>query len=302
MSSNGLFGSTTLDVAIGLVFVYLLLAIICTTVNEWIAALFQTRSKTLAAAIRQLLDGQAGAKSTDTTWFLDQFYKNPLIAGMKNSAEPNTHPAYIPARTFATAVLDVATQQKPGVISFTDLETGINNLPPGDVKNALLALIQNANGNLTLAQKNIENWFNDTMDRVSGWYKRKTQLWTVIVATILTLAANADTLKIAKTLWIDPTARAQMVATATTRQGVTEPASKTELNSLNTVIGWSKQDFDPLPQGPGPWVGWSLQRLLGWILSIVAISLGAPFWFDLLNKFMRVRNAGQSPDETPKTP
>jgi hypothetical protein len=45
-----------------------------------------------------------------------------------------------------------------------------------------------------------------------------------------------------------------------------------------------------------------LARLLGWMLTILAISLGAPFWFDMLNKLVNVRSAGKSPDEAAKTP
>ncbi|MEI9973771.1 MAG: hypothetical protein WDO73_17985 [Ignavibacteriota bacterium] len=56
---------------------------------------------------------------------------------------------------------------------------GIKALPPGDVKTALLALVSNVNGDLERAQHNIEHWFDDTMDRVSGWYKRTAQAWTV---------------------------------------------------------------------------------------------------------------------------
>ena len=56
--SNGLLGSSTLEVLIGLIFVYLLLAIICTTMNEWIAGIFKTRASTLKRAVVQLLDQQ----------------------------------------------------------------------------------------------------------------------------------------------------------------------------------------------------------------------------------------------------
>lgn len=316
MTGNGLFGSTTLDVVIGLVFVYLLLAIICTTVNEWIATILKTRSTTLASAIKQLLDGQAGPATSpdakaDVNWFLDQFYAHPLIAGMNQPGKKDAHPAYLSPRAFAAAVTDITTQQKQGVISFADLETGINNLPNGDVKKALLALIQNANGDLPRAQKNIEAWFDDTMERASGWYKRKTQVWTVIIAVVLTLGANADTIRILKTLWKDPTLRAQLVEKAKNRTAATEPSvaveykdknnpltptaikpvSKDELDTLSQVLGWNDKDQSSWPN-----------RLLGWVLTIVAVSLGAPFWFDTLNKFMRIRNAGDSPAEAAKTP
>ncbi len=316
MTGNGLFGSTTLDVAIGLIFVYLLLAIICTTTNEWIAGLLNTRANTLRNAIRQLLDGQAGQpQPTQVNWFLHQFYEHPLIAGMRRQDKKDAHPAYISARTFATTVMDIATRHKPGVIEFADLQAGIDALPDGDVKKALLSLIQNSNQNLAQAQKNIEAWYNDTMERVSGWYKRKTQLWTVIVATILVLCANADTVQITKTLWRDPTLRAQLVEQAknrTTPPGQTsvsveytdknnplsptiKPVSKDELSTLGNVVGWSRQS---VRASVGEWA----DRILGWFLTIVAVSLGAPFWFDLLNKFMRVRNGGDAPEEMPTAP
>jgi hypothetical protein len=323
--ANGLLGSTILEVVIGLIFVYLLLAIICTTVNEWIAGILKTRSSNLKTAIDQLLDGQAGQGNTDVNWFLNQFRTHPLIAGMKLQGlkgKADSDPSYISARAFAITVMDIATPQAPGPISFADLEKGITGLPDGDVKTTLLALIQNANHDIGQAQKNIENWFNDTMQRVSGWYKRTTQIWTLIIAAALTICANADTLQIVKTLWTDPTLRAQIVeqakaradkgqgtptaTAATSNPGKSSPdpdqpasnanqaASQGELDSLGRVFGWSQTTL------PTNCLGWA-DRLLGWILSIIAISLGAPFWFDLLNKFMRVRNSGDAPDETTTT-
>jgi hypothetical protein len=277
---------------IGLIFVYLLLAIICTTMNEWIAGIFKMRAGTLKHAIVQLLDQQGGTQdAADRNWFLQQFYAHPLIVGM-SGPKTGELPAYLSARAFATAVMDIATPQKPGVITFA----GINNLPAGDVKTTLLAVIQTSNNNLQQAQKNIEAWFNDTMDRVSGWYKRTTQIWTVVIAAVLVLCANADTLQIARTLWTDPTLRAELVEQAKGRSAQTpsaanQPATQDELDELGQVVGWSHQS---VPASPGKWA----DHILGWLLSIVAVSLGAPFWFDLLNKFMRIRNGGDAPEET----
>lgn len=316
MSGTGLFGSTTLDVVIGLIFVYLLLAIICTNLNEWIAGLLGMRANTLKSAVQQLLDGQAGTDAPqDVNWFLQQFYKHPLIVGMSKPDKPSAHPAYIAPRAFAVAVMDIVTQEKQGSISFADLENGIKAMPDGDVKTSLLAVIQTAHDDVNQAQKNIQAWYEDTMQRVSGWYKQKTQVSTAILATALVLCANADTLQIVKTLWRDPTLRAQLVEQAKNR--TTPPAattvsveypdknnplkpsmkqvSKDELSSLNQVLGWTNQ-----PQ-PGTTRGW-VDHIFGWLLSIVAVSLGAPFWFDLLNKFMRVRNGGDAPEEKPTAP
>jgi len=298
----GLLNSTILDVVIGLVFVYLLLAIICTTINEWVASVFALRSTNLAKAIKQLLDQQPGSKDP-TESFLKQFYSHPLVSSMMTPG--NGYPSYLPSRTFATAVMDIATVSKQGPITFADLDQGIKALPDGDVKKALLALIQNANNDLKTAQKNIEQWFDDTMERATGWYKRRTQLVTILIAVLLTAVTNADTVKITRTLWKSPTLRATLVEKAKNRAQSESPqsaveyqnknkpleptakATKDELASLETVLGWSGEKVRD-------WNNWP-QRLIGWILTIVAVSLGAPFWFDTLQKLMNIRSAGNKP-------
>lgn len=306
----GFLNSTVLDVAIGLAFVYFLLAIICTTTNEWIAGIFNLRSKTLAKAITQLLDNQ---KNNSGNAFLADFYAHPLIAGMMSQKEDSSggHPSYLSSRTFATAVMDLATKGTPGSITFADLENGIKNLPDGDVKTAMLALIQSAQGSLEKAQKYVEQWFDDTMQRASGWYKRHLQVVTICTAIVLTVATNADTVRISHLLWTSPTERTLLVdqaqnrVTAASGQSQIEypdkdnplnPVEKPkpdELKALQVLLGWSGEQ-------PKDAVGWS-SRAGGWLLSIIAISLGAPFWFDLLSKMMNVRNAGQKPEETAKT-
>jgi hypothetical protein len=292
---NGLLNSTTLDVILGLVFVYLLLAIMCTTINEWLAGILKTRSTNLASAIKQLLDAQPGTGGAAVS-FLQQFYDHPLISGMRTPGKTGdrAHPAYLSARAFATALMDIATPTKPGAITFKDLQDGLTAMPNGDVKTALLALIQNARGDLGQAQKNIESWYDDTMDRASGWYKRKLQIVTVIIAAVLTITANADTLAIVRTLWSNPTQRAVLVTQSGNRSaseaGATAKISKEEIEAtLGDVLGWNKNSANL-----DRW-GWAT-RSLGWFLTIVAVSLGAPFWFDILNKIINIRNAGKKPE------
>jgi hypothetical protein len=68
-----------------------------------------------------------------------------------------------------------------------------------------------------------------------------------------------------------------------------------EREVLGQLLGWRGTLTD------NTWKDW-LERLLGWFLTVLALSMGAPFWFDLLNKFMNVRYSGKSPDEAPKKP
>jgi hypothetical protein len=311
--------STILDVAIGLIFIYLLLALICTTVNEWLSGILKTRSKMLEMGITNLLQGQ----TRGGTPLLAAFQDHPLIKGLRRD---DAGPSYMAPRTFALTLMDLVTPLQPGAINFNDLETGINNLPDGHVKQSLLAVIQNANRDIDQAEKAIEGWFNDMMDRVSGWYTRRKQVLTVVISAVLTLFVNADTIGIANTLWVNPTLRQEIVSRASTSQ-----------TTLKELVTAEYKDTNPKPSRPetkntaapypgtiqrlmdqlGDVTGWSndcrraggnvkalaflvLGHIPGWILTIIAVSLGAPFWFDTLNHFVNIRAAGKSPSEAPK--
>jgi hypothetical protein len=307
----GLFNSTMLDVIIGLIFVYLLLSILCTSANEWVSTITRRRGELLRKGIHQLLENQTIPGDEDKDGFLRAFYRHPLITSIMHD---KNHPAYISPRVFTAVVTDLLTAAKPGSIDFTDLEGGAKTLPDGQVKKSILAVVQRSNRQLEAAQAAIEGWFNDSMDRVTGWYKRRTQIWTVVIALALTAVANADTVQIVRRLWQDPVLRSAVVEEAKVRAQKPAPTISVEYkdeddptnptvtrNEGNTLSGKERELVGQLLGWHGPFLtnlGWT--TLIGWPLTILALSMGAPFWFDLLNKFMNVRFAGKSPDEKPK--
>ena len=67
---------------------------------------------------------------------------------------------------------------------------------------------------LALARTNVEKWFDATMDRTSGWYKRNVQLVLFIIGLFVVSLLNIDSLRIANTLWREPTIRQALVAQA----------------------------------------------------------------------------------------
>ena len=88
------------------------------------------------------------------------------------------------------------------------------NVPNG-VKHRLMVLIDDARGDVDEFRNRLEAWFDDTMARVSGWYKRQTQLILAGLAVLVTITLNANTLTIGDQLWRNPTVRAAVVAAAT---------------------------------------------------------------------------------------
>lgn len=306
-----MFNSTILDVIIGLIFVYLLLSILCTAANEWVAALSKRRAITLQRGITQLLAGQS--LSGDGNTLLSAFYKHPLIKTMFNGEHP---PTYLSPRNFATAVTDIISDAPDGPLAFEDLLKKVNAMPDGDVKTSLLALLRHTGNDINEARDAIEGWFNDAMDRVSGWYKRRTQLWTIIIALLLTLVANADTIQITRRLWTDPVLRSAVVEEAKVRAQKPRPTVSVEYQDENdpTNPTVTRNEGNQLSDNErdllGQLIGWHSnwkQTLnwftpLGWLLTVLAISMGAPFWFDMLNKVMNIRFAGKSPSEKAKAP
>jgi hypothetical protein len=312
-----MFGLPILEVAVGLSFVYLLLALICTAVNETIAGITGRRADFLEKGIDSLLGDDCDLKQ--------KVFAHPLIASL--GPKKDTKPSYLPASKFALALTDVVTGSGKDANDAQALREGISGIKSASVKTSLSAVLADSNDTLTTNQQKIEAWYNECMDRVSGWYKRRTVLWIWILALIVTLALNADSLRISKILWTDQAIRAAVIESAKSRAQTERPEALTPLvvhpnaNAPKTAAPVALHHDDVLTAKEraelSQLTGWSddikqwaqmnyLQRIWhafkhipGWLLTIIAISLGAPFWFDLLNRFMNIRSAGRAPDERP---
>ena len=289
-----------LDIAIGISFVYLLMALVCSTVNESIAGVINSRGKTLEKGILSLLHDPDLKK---------KFYDHPLIQGIKQDDDGRL-PSYIASNKFALALMDILTGPNASANNADALCEGVKNLKDEAAKTALTAVLQNPQ--FTTDQQRLEAWYEQSMNRVTGWYKRTSQIRIYVLAAAVTLFMNADSLKILKTLWNNPTMSAVLVEDAKARlqksSAVPENDAITtqEKQLLGQVTGWQGDWYTdwPHPKGAGfwSWIAYLLkERFGGWLITILAVSLGAPFWFDTLSRFMNVRSAGKPPD-TAKPP
>ncbi|MGH7165694.1 MAG: hypothetical protein ACREIS_09255 [Nitrospiraceae bacterium] len=202
-----MFGSEVLEVGIGIACVYLLLSLMCTILNEWVAGFMAMRSHNLEIGIRHLLSDQDG------TGLAKQLYEHPLIKGL---SKPGKRPSYVPSHLFALALLDLVApvDRAAGPKAFTKARQTVAALPDLQLQKVLLTCLDEAGNDLKVARENVERWFNDAMDRVSSWYRRKTQLVVLGLALLVTLAVNADTIMIANSLSRDAVLRAAIVAAA----------------------------------------------------------------------------------------
>lgn len=312
-----------LDVVIALSFIYLLCALTCTALNEAIASALGRRARMLRQGIEHLL----GDKS-----LTNAVYRHPSIASLtRSSRSPRTGPSYIPAERFATVVADHLTGNEP-LTSTEALAAGITKLPAGTSRQ-LKTLFDVSNGDPAAFRTHVAEWYEEAMDRVSGWYKRLVQRQTFVMAAVIVLALNLDSVQLFNRVWSDSGFRAAAVEQAQARieaTGVAEvpvmeytggntpdagtpvqtgtvSLTDSEQDLLTSLRGW-RDDRDRLTadlvlQGDtlgvrSAWLaGTVATHLVGWSITILAISLGAPFWFDVLNRFVHLRSAGRATDE-----
>jgi len=289
-----MFGSTVLEVAIGLVFVYLVLSVVCSAVKEVIARILGLRSRTLEDGIRNLLvDGQDQS-------IVEEFFAHPLIRSLsRNQGRNGERPSYIPSQTFAAAFLDVVRSRHIGDAVLT--AEGLRKAVAGSdsqVLGVLRPFLAEAGEDLRAIRADVEQWFDAAMDRVSGWYKRRAQVFLWAIAAFVTVLLNVDTVKVVDSLVREDAVRAAVVATAeriAQDSTIIAPDSALQhvgqltesVQQLGLPLGWAQ----PAPVGLLGWVA----KLLGLLITIVAVTQGAPFWFDLLNRFVDLRSTGRRP-------
>jgi hypothetical protein len=289
------------------------------------------RAATLEKGIASLLRDEG---------FKNKLYQTPLLQGLwsPNARGQQVHkPSYIPSSTFALAVLHLAETEGidlTGAALGSPPSSAIGS-PPSDETTALLQSLLRGADSLQEQRKRLEDWFDTSMDRISGWYKRKSNAWLWIIGSALCLLVNGDSISLSKLLWNDQALRTATVAAAESVKNpspgsTTAPDPQTafanlkevrnKLANVNLPLGWcwgskTKKCFPSFNNSDTPdaydsdprmiWSGGSLGetflwwwwKVVGVALTALAISQGAPFWFGLLQKAVNLRLAGNAPDE-----
>lgn len=314
-----MFEVIALNVVISLVFIYSLYSLLVTTLNEGIASVFNLRSKTLEKGIKRMLTDNGDKVNA----IVDKFYDQPLI---KYLGEDNTKkPAYLTSDSFSSALVHLCNDLASGAQNTqVQLLAGIQKIKEINPETGkyLETLYKDANGDIIKFQELSEKWFNETMDRATGWYKKQTQKITLVVAFIVALTFNVDTIGIVKNLSTNPKLATEVVEMADkyavareTNTNVIEDKSNDKENleadeqiklSFANAQKLVAKNSDIQNANSILGLGWNDIKseeiycsVLGCIITALAISLGAPFWFDLLNKLMQLRGSKKIEEGAP---
>ncbi|MBP6058029.1 MAG: peptidoglycan-binding protein [Nitrosomonas sp.] len=333
-----------LDIMIAIFLIYALFAGLVSGVNELIVQMLEMRGKVLFEGIAMMLgelpkptgiinsllrklgfDKTVGATETKA------LYQHPLIDTL---SQPGSKPSYISPTAFSAALVQVLSNDGSLIALRQKL----------DDRNATLGkllgpMLDEANDDLEKFKTKVEFHFNEVMDRVGGWYKRRAQAVMFFIGLILAVFLNIDSIYIVQQLQENPAQVKKLVeeaaaiqaseakkqnaapvippgskegeknATEEAKQQIEDLASRIDkLQNLGSPIGWvcskqaPNQSPDLLDCFNYPVSQNPNLSLIGWLITALAGVFGAPFWFDAISKLFAIRGTGKKPEESTTTP
>lgn len=372
--------NVALDVAIGLVFVYLLYSLLATILAELIATKLGLRARNLKEAVDRMLNDEKEKGFWGKLWDSLRLMKNPKNAVVKNfydhpeikylgSSGLFSAPSQFKAVSFSKTLLYLL--NGPGQLNSEQIKEQLEKKAPlvlgASTSDYVLNLYREANGDIAKFKMQLETWFDRTMEQATEWYKRKIQIVLLILSFMIAWLFNVDTFAIVRKLSDDKDARDKMVTLASAYvQNNPRPAGlkldstarydSSKIDSLLEVKAKLEEDIDEargllgtgslLPDSVRvvrvadarhaaiylPAIEYSLinnfaslkpnersyidlshssqwgylfgmfyRHFWGFLVTALALSLGAPFWFDMLNKLMKLRTSIKQSAETTNT-
>jgi hypothetical protein len=255
-----------LEVAIGLVMMWLILSVATMEIQNYITQILNTRAKFLEEVLLEMFKNNKG--------LLERFYNHPAIKELGKVDRKGNYkkPTYIPEEVFSRVAMELLTSASkqgatamPETISFSkmaetvkqvkDMGPEMNELmehlfPGLEKAETITTGIEDIQKRLKQYQENVEKWFDHNMENASGWYRENALNVAFTIGLVLSIFFNVDTINITQRLWREPTIRQALVAQADTYELEEGVANITEVrgyfDSLAMPIGWaSVQANDP---------------------------------------------------------
>lgn len=274
-----MFGSQALDTAVGLVLMLFILATAASSLLETSNRLTRKRAKDLERALGELLGGNRN-NGADAAAALASLRHTSVYAAATTAAG-GAPPAYLSAKSFADATLELTAKAGESP----------DHVVPRLLGERIEMLLQEAQNDALELRAGLERWFDEAMGRLSDAYKRQASLSVGVIGFLLAVATNSSTPDVVARLWTGPVVRQSVISAAqNVGQGKDATAladvarTTADLTQLSIPVGWVGSEIGG--------VGWWLGHLLGWGLTAVLVTVGAPFWFDLLGRLTTFRSGG----------
>jgi hypothetical protein len=309
--------SPTLDIIISLIFVYVTLSLICLTITEAVTRIFSSRKKVFEQTIGNVLANATGSDNAIKLFInrLQMLYgaehREAKWLDKKNLKIKSF--ADIPNKTIAAVMLDVVNEYRSTAGKNNSVFTSIIGDLASSVKKGKTDVEETKEKLVT----KIEEWVSPLMDKIAATYRRNTERFALIIATIVVIFNNADTISMTAKLKEDSFNREVIVKYAD--EQVKKIGNLTEKAEIEKAIAQDLSIIQQsgLPFGPESWttefdkikkdpaanstlttgnakkpmlILWLLSKISGLIATIALVSLGAPFWLNTLKRIVDLKN------------
>jgi len=306
-----------LDVAIGLVLLYLLLSLVCSALLEGLQNFFNRRGLVLETQLLRLMgyrtlrefcsqpgfeslatratdaaaaqDASASDQPPETTGLARWLRR--LVQRLRRWLRRSRFPAYIPSDVFADLAVSWYQRSHRSREWCDDHEFG----------RVMLRLVSECDADQARLRAKVAEWFDKAMQRATGRFKARSNLWFSLIAVVLVIAANADTLRLATEMYRNPAIQEALVAQAGAwSEGKTSEVDTTKLKraiQAFPLLGWPEREVAEQDRAAvQPTARWdrfvALSKVaLGYLITVLALMMGADFWFNALQKLIRIRTS-----------
>jgi hypothetical protein len=301
-------GIPSLDVFVALITVYIVLALAVSASTEILTRIVSLRSIGLKSGIRSILQ-DPDTKSLGGV--ATSFWNSGII---KSATDGDSSPNSLDALTFATATLSSIGMDLPADTAKAKAMIAASNIN-AHLKEVLLGLSDRALRRGTSLHDELAQHFDATMEKVGRWYRHWTQAISFILAVLFTIYLNANTLDLLHELTVNTQARLELAkiqstftpqekeyaAAAKTAKAATNPADKSYDNAVDRLAETydivTKDGLAGPLKMPDHWQG-VVRMICGLLITVLSVSLGAPFWFDILGRINPKAGGTSRPDSS----
>ncbi len=323
----------TLDLLIGLSFVYVLMSLIGSGFLELVWKWTSLRSRKLEEwVLINFKKGKLGKKILD----------HPLIDSLSPKGK---RPDFIPENLFAESLLDEvwkeyrenvdAGPESDGLSNFYNTDQickaiGKSELLPSEMKSVFAQYLKESEGKLEEGRKRIAEWFDQSLGHLSQLFAEKSRTYLLAFNLLVAVVLNVDSIEISKYLYHNPVAASQLADAVAQLEEKGQLLKQVEHNKqmmmlievndttsfsndlgIDSLVALTRNEIDTIREyistleTHGLPIGWPrhegsreiikpkgaqwINKLLGWTITVLAVSMGAPFWYDLLRNLLGVR-------------
>ena len=215
--------STVLSVALGMIFLFSIVAFVTSALAESVSTIFGMRAGQLKRAIIGML-GEADARKLFSTKMIKTL-ENPRARGIGKVWR--TRPSYISCEDFSAAMASVIdlgdrindastwAESAPPETPLDEARAFLDGLDEGPIKDYLTEVFASGTARIEDVTQYLSNWYDSVMERVTGWYKRWVNVVVFVIALLLAVALNINSIVVADALWNDPLLRSGVEAAVT---------------------------------------------------------------------------------------